>query len=166
MSMMFSFIPKKPIWLIVASLLSGCSDVGETDTLDRVADEREIRSLVMENAAASNAGNPAGVAATYTPDGDAWIAGLSRFSTHEGLRDMEGDWIAMPGYQRWEGKVEGIRFISRDAAIVEISATTFLDTGNFDEETTLVVTRTDTGWKISAWRVMTVDPEIVSLLKG
>lgn len=149
------------IWLLAALGLASCSD---DRTPDRSADEREIRLLVAENAAASNAGNPAGVAATYTSDGDAWISGQSRVSTHQRIAEMEGEWITMPGYQRWEGEVEEVRFISRDAAIVEVSATTFLDTGKFDEETTLVVARTDGAWKIAAWRVMNIDQALLNLL--
>jgi uncharacterized protein (TIGR02246 family) len=154
-------ISKSLIWLLAAAVLTSCTN---DRTPDRSTDEREIRSLVAENAAASNAGNPTGVAATYTSDGDAWISGQRRVATHQRLAEMEGEWVAMPGYQRWEGEVEEIRFISRDAAIVEISATTFLDSGKFDEETTLVVVRTDGDWKIAAWRVMNIDETLVNLL--
>jgi uncharacterized protein (TIGR02246 family) len=162
-SIMVHFLFKNLIWLIGAIALTSCTNGAERNP-DRLTDEREIRSLVAENAAASNAGHPEGVAATYTSDGDAWISGQSRAATHQRIAAMEGEWIAMPGYQRWEGKVENIRFVSRDAAIVEVSAPTFLDTGNYDEETTLVVVRSAGSWKIAAWRVMNIDEGLVSIL--
>ena len=41
---------------------------------DRIADESAIRDLFAQNAAAINQRNPAAAAATYTPDGDIWVA--------------------------------------------------------------------------------------------
>jgi len=40
-----------------------------------------------------------------------------------------------------------------------VSGITTLDTRSFDEETTIVVVRSEDGWKIAAWRVMTFDEE-------
>ena len=71
----------------------------------------------------------------------------------------------MPGFQGYDARIENIRFISRDAAIVELLGTTTLDTGSFDEETTIVVTRLQEGWKIAAWRVMTFDETLLNMLR-
>jgi uncharacterized protein (TIGR02246 family) len=136
------------------------------DSLDRNADEAAVRAVVEANIAAANAQDPAAVAATFTPDGDAWIAGLSRWSRQDGVRNAEEEFQGLPGFQSWDGKIESIRFISRDAAIVEVSGTTTLDTGTFDEETTIVVARSEDGWKIAAWRVMNFDETLLNMLRG
>jgi uncharacterized protein (TIGR02246 family) len=155
--------------VVLLAFLSGCSGPCETETsgsLDRNADESAIRSLIAANAAASTAGDAAGVAATYSTDGDVWIAGLSRVSTHDGISSVEEDFQGLPGFQSWDVTIENIRFISRDAAIVEESATTTLDTGSFDEESTIVVVRSEDGWKIAAARVMNFDETLLNLLRN
>ncbi len=155
-------------FLIITLSLSGCietCDTAQDASIDRTADESAIRSLLSANFAASTARDAASVAATYMADGDAWIAGLARVSTDDGIRRLEEDFGGMPGFQSYDGTIESIRFISRDAAIVEISGTTTLDTGRFDEETTIVVARTQVGWKIAAWRVMTFDETLLNMLR-
>lgn len=142
----------------------GCAQRGDVEA-DRADDEAAIRALVAANIAASNARDPVAVQETYIPNGDAWIAGLARVSTRAELVDAEAEFQAIPGFQRFEGELDSIRFISRDAAIAEMSAKTILDRGEFDEETTLVVARTDSGWKIAAWRVMTFDPTLLEILR-
>ena len=82
----------------------------------------------------------------------------------EGVRDNEEDFQGIPGFQNWHASIESIRFISPDAAIVEGSAVTTLDSGQFDEESTVIVTRTDTGWKIAAARVMNFDQTLLNLM--
>lgn len=134
-------------------------------TIDRTADEAAIRALLAANWEAGSARNAKQVAATYMPDGDAWIAGLSRWTTHDSLIKAEEDFGGMPGFQSYEGTIETIRFISPDAAIVEVTGTTTLDTGSYQEETTIVVARTENGWKIAAWRVMTFDETLLNLLR-
>ena len=151
-------------FLVLALCLSGC--IGPADApVDRASDEAAIRSLLSSNFAAGTALDPAGVQATYMPGGDAWIAGLSRVSTREELIGAEEEFENLPGFQSFNGTIESIRFISRDAAIAEISATTVLDSGRFDEETTVVVARTQGDWKIAAWRVMTFDPTLLDMLR-
>ena len=158
-----------PIWgafvfLALAAVLGGCTSTCETeknDSLDRNADEASIRAVLEANFA----GDPETVTATYTPDGDAWIAGLSRWSPQD-RHNAEEEFQGLPGFQGWDGKIESIRFISRDAAIVEVSGTTRLDTGSFDEETTIVVARSEDGWKIAAWRVMNFDETLLNMLRG
>ncbi len=167
--MIFHSSAKTLVCLISVVFLGGCSgpyETGINDSLDRNADEREIRSLVAANAAASTALDAAGVAATYMPNGDAWIAGLSRVVTHDGLRSLEEDFQGITGFQSWDGTIESIRFISPDAAIVEVLGITTLDTGTFDEETTIVVARSEDGWKIAAWRVMTFDETLLNMLRS
>ncbi len=168
--MIFHSSAKALVCLIFAAFLSGCSrpcDTEISDSMDRNADESDIRSLVATNAAAANAGDPAGVVATFTPDGDGWVAGQARFSTHDdALRSAEEDFEGIPGFQSWDATIESIRFISADAAIVEVFAVTSLDTGSFDEETTIVVARGEEGWKIAAWRVMTFDETLLKMMKN
>lgn len=144
-------------------VLSGCGSPTTSALPDRNADKAAIRSLLAENEAATNAGDVAGVAATYTAEGDVWIAGLSRRSTPKAVRENEEEFQGMPGFKSWDGTVESIRFISPDAAIVEVSAVTRLDSGEFEEQTTVVVARTD-GWKIAAARVMNFDETLLNLL--
>ena len=155
-------------FLIIMLILSGCNETWDTAqeaSLDRKADEAAIHALLAANWAASTARNATGVAETFMADGDAWIAGLSRVSTHDAIRSLEEDFGGMPGFQGYDGRIENIRFISRDAAIVEILGTTTLDTGSFDEETTIVVARTQVGWEIAAWRVMTFDETLLKMLR-
>ncbi len=155
-------------FLIIMLILSGCNETRDTAqeaSLDRKADEAAIHALLAANWTASTARNAAGVAETYMADGDAWIAGLSRVSTPDAIRSLEEDFGGMPGFQSYVGRIENIRFISRDVAIVEILGTTTLDTGNFDEETTIVVADTLDGWKIAAWRVMTFDETLLNMLR-
>ncbi len=154
--------------LIVALVLTSCSEPGDTadsGAIDRRADEEAIRSLLAANWAASNAHDAEGVAATYLPDGDAWIAGLPRISGPDEIRRAEEAFVGMPGFQSYDGTIESIRFISPDSAIVEVSATTTLDTDSFDEEVTIVVVRRDENWRIAAYRVMTFDETLLSKLR-
>ncbi len=155
-------------FLIIMLILSGCNETGDSvqeASLDRKADEAAIHALLATNFAASTARNAASVAETYMADGDAWIAGLARVSNYDALRSLEEDFGGMPGFQSYDGRIENIRFISRDAAIAEIMGTTTLDTGSFDEETTIVVARALDGWKIAAWRVMTFDETLLNMLR-
>ena len=122
-------------FLIIMLILGGCNETGDTarDTSpDRKADESAIHALLTANFAASTTRNAAGVAETYMADGDAQIAGLPRVSTHDAIRSLEEDFGSMPGFQSYDGRIENIRFISRDAAIVEILGTTTLDTGSLN----------------------------------
>ncbi len=154
--------------LIVALTLKSCSeppDTADRGAIDRTADEAAIRSLLAANFAASSAHDEEGVAATYLPDGDAWIAGLSPVSGADEIIPAEEEFGGMPGFQSYDGTIDSIRFISTDSAIVEVTGTTTLDTGSFDEETTIVVARRDDNWRIAAWRVMTFDETLLNMLR-
>jgi len=167
--MKFDSVTGVVAFLVFPLCLSGCNearDIAQDAPVDRASDEAAIRSLLAANFAASTARDPARVQDTFMPDGDGWIAGLSRVSTREERISAEEEFGSLPGFQSFDGTIESIRFISRDAAIVEISATTTLDTGRFDEETTVVVARTQMGWKIAAWRVMTFDETLLDMLRG
>ena len=125
--------------------------------MGRDTDEAAVRALFQRNAEAANLRDVEGVVATYWPDGDVQIAGRPRVSGPEALRQTELDWQATPGYRGWEGRVEEIRFLASDAALVEITATTLLHDSEIAEQTTIVVSRRDGEWRISAWRVMVVE---------
>lgn len=161
--------------LVAAALLcvnaAACTspvDSQHIEASDRSADEAAIRALIKESAAASSALDALAVAATYAPDGDAWIAGLGTAPTRnqDSITEMERSFTSMQGFQRWDVKIESIRFISRDAAIVEVTGTTVMDSGSFDEKTTIVVARTDGEWKIQAWRVMDFSDDLLTQLQG
>ncbi len=159
----------RTIWLVSLLVLSGChqaTDVTQGIETDRSKDDSAIRSLLAANFQASTAKNAAGVADTFMADGDGWIAGLSRVSTRDAIQGAEEEFGGLPGFQSYGGTITEIRYISRDAAIVEISGTTKLDTGQFDEETTIVVARTPEGWKIAAWRVMNFDETLLKMLRN
>ena len=157
-------------WVLLVNLLvlSGCEQpagLTEAGEIDRGADDAAIHALLTANFEASTARDAAGVADTFMPDGDGWIAGMSRVSTRDAIQGAEEEFGGLPGFQSYDGTITSIRYISRDAAIVEISGTTTLDTGEFDEETTIVVARTSDSWKIAAWRVMNFDETLLDLLR-
>ena len=154
--------------LVAALVLTSCSEPGSPAgdrEIDRASDEAAIRALLEANWTASSAQDAEGVQATYLPDGDAWIAGLSRTSGADDLRRAEEEFGGMPGFQSYDGTIDSVRFVSPDAAIVEVSGTTTLDSGSFDEEVTIVVARRDDNWGIAAWRVMTFDETLLSMLR-
>ncbi len=144
--------------LIIAILFSAlsCRESEQPNTVapqDRSADETAIRALFQRNAEAANRRDVEGVVATYWPDGDAWVAGQPRVS----IRQTELDWQAIPGFRGWKGRVESIRFLGSDAALVECTGTTLLDDGEIAEQTSIVMSRRDGEWRISAWRVMVIE---------
>lgn len=157
--------------LLLACTLFACTESGNGGpgaAIDRQADQAAIRMLIASNAAASTARNAEGVAATFTADGDGWIAGLGSEPTggREALIAGEKAFTSMPGFQRWDGKIDKIRFISPDAAIAEVTGTTTMDSGRYQEKTTIVLARTAAGWRIAAWRVMDFDKTLLELLRG
>ncbi len=140
--------------LLQALVLGACT---AAEPPSRDADEAAIRALFQRNAEAANRRDAEGVVATYWPDGDVWIAGRPRVSGLDAIGQNELDWFATPGYRGWEGRVEEIRFLGSDAALVEITGTTLLNDGEIAEQTTIVVSRRDREWRISAALVMVLD---------
>ena len=140
--------------LLPALVLGACT---AAEPPSRDADEAAIRALFQRNAEAANRRDAEGVVATYWPDGDVQIAGQPRVSGPEALRQTELDWQAIPGFRGWEGRVEEIRFLGSDAALVESTGTMLLDDGEIAEQHTIVVSRRDGEWRISAARVMVIE---------
>jgi hypothetical protein len=56
------------------------------DAPDRERDEAAIRALLATNQAATNRRDANGVAETYVPDSDIWIAGRPRISGADAIR--------------------------------------------------------------------------------
>lgn len=154
--------------LIVLLALSSCSeprDTADRGAIDRTVDEAAIRSLLAANWAASSAHDAEGVAATYLPDGDAWIAGLPRGSGADEIRRLEEDFGGMPGFQSYDGTIDSIRFISVDSAIVEVTGTTTLDRAVSTRRPPSSWRGGTDIWRIAAWRVMTFDETLLNMLR-
>jgi uncharacterized protein (TIGR02246 family) len=133
-------------------------------TIDRKKDEEAIQTLLTTNWEASSAQNAKGVAETYLSDADAWIAGMpDRITGLDEIEQAEKGFGSIQGFQRYEGRIDSIRFISADAAIVETTGTTILDTASFEEKVTIVVARSDNNWRIAAWRVMVFDEKLLDM---
>ena len=132
-------------------------------TVDRSADEEEIRQVVEANFAAGNAQDAAGVAETFWPGANAWITGVGMLG--ENVEEEEQNFYNLPGFQGWNGTIDSIRFISADAAIVEVTGVTTLDTRRFEEKTTIVTARNTGTWKLAAWRVMEFDGSLAKMLR-
>ena len=153
-----------PIIIIIFSNCSNQAKQENNNAIDRTADEEAIHSLLTTNWTAASARNAKGVAETFLPDADVWIVGVpQRVIGIDGIERNEEGFGGMPGFQKYEGRIESIRFISADAAIVETSGKTILDTGSFEEEGTIVVARSDSNWRIAAWRVMIFDKKLLDI---
>jgi len=153
-----------PIIIIIFSNCSNRANQENNNVIDRTADEEAIHSLLTTNWAAASAQNAKGVAETFLPDADVWITGMpQRITGLDEIEHAEEGFGGIPGFQRYEGRIESIRFISTDAAIVETSAKTILDTGSFEEEVTIVVARSGSNWRIAAWRVMIFDKKLLDM---
>ena len=140
-------------------VVAACSRAGDTSDMvarDRSADEAAIRALIVANEAATNRRDSAGVAATYTSEGDVWIVGRSRLSGLDEIRRNEEEFYGTPGFREWHTKIDAIRFVSRDAALVESTDLTILDTGTIEARSTWIVGRDKGEWRIAAVRVMSI----------
>ena len=126
---------------------------------DRDADEAAIHALLAEVEAAANQRDPARTAATYTPDGDIWIAGGPWVSGTAEIRQFEEEFYQTPGYRGWRVAIDTMRFVSPDVVLVEVSSATTLDSGEIRDRATLVVARRDGVWKIAAVRIMSVEEQ-------
>ena len=153
-----------PIIIIIFSNCSNQAKQENNNAIDRTADKEAIHALLTTNGAEASAQNAKGVAETFLPDADAWITGMpQRITGLDEIEHAEEGFGGIPGFQRYEGRIESIRFISADAAIVETSGKTILDTGSFEEEGTIVVARSDSNWRIAAWRVMIFDKKLLDI---
>ena len=149
-----------PRWRLCATLLitlplaalSCGSDERTVRTSDqnRSVDEAAIRALFAANEAATNRRDAAGVVATYAQDADLWLVGRPRIRGLDEIRRNEEEFYSTPGFRGWDSSVDSIRFVSADAALVEGTAVTKLDTGEVQEVFTLVVARRDDEWRIAA----------------
>jgi uncharacterized protein (TIGR02246 family) len=135
----------------VAVVVTACR---AADLPDRKADEVAIRALLATNEAATNRRDAEGVADTYLPDGDVWILGFPRVSGLDEIRRNEEEFYRTPGFQSWETRIDTIRFLGSDVALVESSDVTTLDSGEIDARSTWVVSRRNGEWRIAAVRVM------------
>ena len=147
-----------PVFILLASALACERSAGTAGTAepDRSADESAIRDLFAQNAAAINQRNPAAAAATYTPDGDIWVANGPHVTGVAELREHFERAHPSPD-EELEIRVDSIRFLSADVALVESSSTSTLPTGATAGLATLILVRNDSGWKIAVARVMSVE---------
>jgi len=148
--------------IALSMVVAACSGAGDTSDMvarDRSEDEAAIRELLVANEAATNRHDSTGVAATYTSEGDVWIVGYPRLSGLDEIRRNEEEFYSTPGFQEWRTTIDAIRFISRDAAIVETTDLTILDTGELAAQTTWIVSRNNGKWRFVAVRVMSFDEQ-------
>lgn len=117
------------------------------------ADDHAIRDLVAAYVSARNADSPEQVRALFTPDADQIVStGQWRKSLDSIVR---GTGTSSQKERSRSIKVESIRFIDRDVAIVDGRYETILLDGSArDMRTTLIVKRTPAGWRVAAIRNM------------
>lgn len=140
--------------LLALASLSCAQERPISQNADRVADESAIRAVLAANEAATNRRDSEGVAATFTPDADLLVANGPKFLGINEIQRNEEQFYSTPGLREWRATVEAIRFLSDDVALVEQIATTTLDAGDTHENATVLMVRTEQGWKIAAVRVL------------
>jgi uncharacterized protein (TIGR02246 family) len=118
----------------------------------RTADEAAIRATYAANVAALIKGDAAGIAATYTSDGDLWVVGFPRISGRQALR--EANWPAVPSDEKIAFTIDNIRFPNSDTAIVEGSSRHVAGAVQATSRGTFVFVRQGATWLIAAGRVM------------
>ena len=144
-----------PVLILLAGGLA-CEQTASTAEVDRGADEAAIRALVAQNGAAINEQDPTRAAATYTPDGDIWVADGPRVAGAAELRAHFERAHPSPD-EELELTVDDIRFLSSEVALVESTSIATLPGGGSVGRATLVVVRHDGSWKIAAARVMSIE---------
>jgi uncharacterized protein (TIGR02246 family) len=91
---------------------------------DRTRDERAIRETVSAVEATLNARDFAGYARTFAEEADVIFYGGSRLSGRTAIQDeMVRAWKAQPASCRVTIKVDAVRFVSADLALVDAPAT-------------------------------------------
>ena len=140
--------------LIVAVLTSALTAALMARQSTNARDEAEIRTLVERYMAAREAQDPAAVAALFTPDADQfttagdWRRGREQIRTGTAESSRRN-----PGARRIS--IEAIRFVTAGVAIAD--GRYEITTGGAPARrmwTTLVLVRTEGGWRISAIRNM------------
>ena len=118
------------------------------------ADEAAIRSIVSASEAAANKRDFAAFAAMFTADGDSIVFDGPRDVGRDAIRHpIEIAWKEQPASCRIALKVESIRFLSKDIAIVEDSASFTGCKDVVPDRATFVFARRDGKWQIAAMRV-------------
>jgi uncharacterized protein (TIGR02246 family) len=141
--------------LVLESSTVGCVATAE---VDRSADEAGIRAMFEELELAANARDGQRTASLYTSEGDIWVAGGPHVIGSARITEFEEQFYANPDYGGWKLTIDAIRFVSRDAAVVETSAITRLSGGDMKDRATVLVVREHRTWKAAAVRIMVVEP--------
>lgn len=136
------------IFLVAALVLVA----GPASPQNQAADEAAIRDRVAAMETALNAGDYAGVAALYAPDGDVMIVDGPIVSGRAAIQaDAEADWGAAPE-RRIALTVTSLRFLGPDVAIVNTRAE--LNEGAWEDRGTWVMVRRGGEWLLAALRVL------------
>jgi uncharacterized protein (TIGR02246 family) len=121
---------------------------------DRSADEAAIRANIEKFVKAYNAGDAKGVAALFTPDGEAWDKEGNESEGREAIEQTFGDMFKETPARHIEVTVESIKFIGKDMAI-EVGSTKETPVPNeppeYDRYTVLHVKR-DGKWQMALAR--------------
>lgn len=140
--------------LLALAIVSCSRERPTTHETDRAGDESAIRAVLDANERATNRRDSKGVADTFTSNADLMVANGPTFVGVGEIQRNEKEFYSTPGFQKWNATVESIRFLSDDVAMVEQIATTTLDSGVMRDKATVVMLRTEDGWKIAAVRVL------------
>jgi uncharacterized protein (TIGR02246 family) len=121
---------------------------------DHSADEEAIRANIAQFVKAYNAGDAKGVAALFTPDGEAWDKEGNEAEGREAIAKTFGEVFAAMPKRQLEVFVESIRFIGGDLAL-EVGTTKETPAPNeppeYDRYTVLHVKR-DGKWQMALAR--------------
>ena len=139
---------------IVALLASTLTSTLIARQSGHAAEEAEIRKLVERYMAAREAQDPSAIAALFTPDADQFTTAGEWRRGREQIRSGTAESSRRnPGTRRIS--IEAVRFVTADVAVADGQYE--IATGNTPARrmwTTLVLVRTDSGWRISAIRNM------------
>ena len=148
------------LWLaavgILAVAVSSCgsnSTPGNDPRSSRAADEAAIRDLISTNMVAANKHDAAGVAATYSLDADLIAFAGGQISGRDAIIQHEKTFFDGAPEVGVSTKIESVRFVSPDVAVVE-NTTVHTFPRATSERATLVVARDQGHWLIQAVRVL------------
>jgi uncharacterized protein (TIGR02246 family) len=103
-------------WLVGMVLLASGSSSAQTPT---TADEAAVRAVLSRMIDAFNAGDFAGVAATYSSSGTMIVGDGSQHTGHAAIEQFFVQMrTTLPNYTRFQATVTSVRFISTDVAVV------------------------------------------------